>query len=59
MSASPPTPVTCSSCGTTTPDPALTGMVEHDRVRGTSWVCGECLRGNVRAVEAKLDRAWW
>jgi hypothetical protein len=45
------------------PDPAadevpLGWMVERERGR-VSHVCPECSRRHVRAIEGKLDQAWW
>jgi len=28
-------------------------------VRGQMWLCERCTRENLRAIEAKLDEAWW
>jgi hypothetical protein len=27
--------------------------------RGVRMVCAECTRTNIRAIEGKLDEAWW
>lgn len=27
--------------------------------RGQMWLCERCTRENLRAIEAKLDEAWW
>jgi len=27
--------------------------------RGQTWLCERCTRENLRAIEAKLDEAWW
>ena len=27
--------------------------------RGVEHVCGRCTRENIRAIEGKLDEAWW
>ncbi|MBN9610200.1 MAG: hypothetical protein J0I11_12905 [Actinobacteria bacterium] len=34
-------------------------MSEVDPDRGTVWVCVDCVRENLRSVEARLDQAWW
>jgi hypothetical protein len=27
--------------------------------RGEEWLCERCTRDNLRAIEARLDAAWW
>jgi hypothetical protein len=49
----------CSMCGTTVGEPPMTWMRESDARRGTVWVCDRCARDNLRAIESKLDQAWW
>jgi hypothetical protein len=57
--------VTCSMCGVVADglDPELVPlgwMVERDTRTGrTITVCGDCARRHARAIEGKLDRAWW
>jgi hypothetical protein len=34
-------------------------MLETDPRRGQMWVCDRCAREHVRAIESKLDQAWW
>jgi hypothetical protein len=56
----------CSFCGAAPDpagaDPALTWCVDKvetsDGYR-TRWVCPDCTRTHVRAIEAKLDQDWW
>jgi hypothetical protein len=52
---------TCSACGAV-PDPPdelpLGWMLERDRGRLLA-VCTDCVRRHTRAIEAKLDQAWW
>jgi hypothetical protein len=49
-------------------DPERDGDPPHGRcadnveARGgtrTRWVCADCTRRHVRAIEAKLDQNWW
>jgi hypothetical protein len=54
-----PSPVSCSMCGTTVDRPPVTWMTESDARRGVVWVCDGCARENLRAIESKLDQAWW
>lgn len=58
---------TCSICGRVA-DPAVDGdppltwcadVIETRDGHRTRWVCGECTRRYVRAIEAKLDQEWW
>ena len=49
----------CSMCGTSVAEPPLTWMLETDARRGSVWVCDSCARNNLRAIESKLDQAWW
>jgi len=57
--------VTCSQCGAQAegldPDtPPLGWMVERDSLTGrTTVVCPDCARRHARAIEGKLDQAWW
>jgi len=46
-------------CGAVEPTAPLTWMVEIDPRRGEVRVCERCARDNLRAIEAKLDQAWW
>jgi hypothetical protein len=54
----------CSLCGVASgseDDPAPLGwMLEVDARTGRrSVTCPACVRANVRAIEGKLDQAWW
>ena len=54
----------CSLCGVASEpedDPAPLGwMLEVDGRSGRrSLACPSCARANVRAIEGKLDQAWW
>ena len=46
-------------CCTTVAQAPLTWMLETDPRRGQIWVCESCARQNLRAIESKLDQAWW
>lgn len=55
----PAAPVACARCGRQVSSPApLTWSSSRDE-RGARWVCDTCTRENVRAIEGKLDDAWW
>jgi len=51
---------TCDFCGTTAPDDTFpltwTTAVENGRDR---TFCDRCSREHLRAIESKLDSAWW
>jgi hypothetical protein len=56
----------CSLCGTAAAAEdaavALTWMrdtVETAAGPRTRWVCPDCTRRHVRAIEAKLEQEWW
>jgi protein-arginine kinase activator protein McsA len=59
MNAADPTGTSCSMCGTTVAERPMTWMLETDSRRGSVWVCDSCARENLRAIESKLDQAWW
>ncbi|MET7570950.1 hypothetical protein ABZT04_20995 [Streptomyces sp. NPDC005492] len=51
-------PMVCARCGTRSegPQPTWTCSVEN----GTrSYLCDTCARENLRAIEGRLDSAWW
>ncbi|WP_375490037.1 SGNH/GDSL hydrolase family protein [uncultured Jatrophihabitans sp.] len=56
---------TCSVCGRQADpqvdgDPPLAWSAEPiGDAEGTRWVCAQCTREHVRAIEAKLDPHWW
>ncbi|MCX4813707.1 hypothetical protein OG601_24210 [Streptomyces sp. NBC_01239] len=53
-----PKPLVCARCGTRSedPQPTWTCSMEH----GTRhYLCDNCARGNLRAIEGRLDPAWW
>jgi rubredoxin len=58
---------TCSLCGRLADpdrdgDPPLGWCADRIEDRGGShlrWVCPQCTREHVRAIEAKLEQHWW
>jgi hypothetical protein len=54
--------IACSQCGRTPEGDAdeipFDWTVERDRGRVMA-VCPECTRRHARAIEGKLDQAWW
>ncbi|MFG2377982.1 hypothetical protein ACGFY9_41820 [Streptomyces sp. NPDC048504] len=53
-----PQPLVCARCGTRSegPQPTWTCSVEN----GTRhYFCDLCARENLRAIEGRLDSAWW
>jgi len=49
---------TCSSCGTSVPEPPLSWSSTTSE-RGVQWLCESCVRVRLRAIEGRLDEAWW
>jgi rubredoxin len=57
----------CSICGQVADpeddgDPPLGWSADLIEARGGTrvhWICPDCTRVHVRAIEAKLDREWW
>ncbi|MEW2394741.1 hypothetical protein [Streptomyces sp. NPDC046862] len=50
--------VVCAQCGTSAeaPQPTWTCSMEN----GTRhYFCDSCARANLRAIEGRLDSAWW
>ena len=50
--------VSCAWCGRSAEAPPLTWTLQTTD-RGSEWLCEECTRVNLRAVEAKLPTEWW
>ncbi|MFG3283049.1 hypothetical protein [Streptomyces sp. NPDC048111] len=52
--------IVCSHCGTPAPaggpPPTWTYSVEDGAGR---YYCDACARANIRAIEGRLDSAWW
>ncbi|MFI5683926.1 hypothetical protein [Streptomyces sp. NPDC051636] len=58
-SSAEPQPLVCARCGTPAagpPPPTWTCSVENG-VR--QYFCDTCSRENLRAIEGRLDSAWW
>ncbi|BBC33126.1 hypothetical protein SGFS_044200 [Streptomyces graminofaciens] len=57
-SAVDPQTLVCANCGATTedPQPLWTCSVENGR---RHYLCETCARENLRAIEGRLDLAWW
>jgi hypothetical protein len=53
-----PDAVTCAVCGATEPAAPPTWTLQVS-ARGSTWLCAPCTRQNLRAIEGKLDEAWW
>ena len=51
-------PTCCAHCGTAAVQRPLTWSSESDG-RGTRWLCDACTREHLRAIEGRLDEAWW
>ncbi|MGL4177499.1 MAG: hypothetical protein ACRCSN_15640 [Dermatophilaceae bacterium] len=54
----------CATCGTTPPDDDAVALARLAWTRGTEgerevWTCAACSRRHLRAIEGKLDSAWW
>ncbi|GGS91208.1 hypothetical protein [Streptomyces chromofuscus] len=51
-------PVVCARCGAQArvPQPTWTCSVENGARR---YFCDACSRENLRAIEGRLDSAWW
>jgi hypothetical protein len=53
---------TCGLCGTIAdaPDDSLpAGWSLSTEERGVTYLCLDCTRTNVRAIEGKLPEEWW
>ncbi|MGF0170338.1 hypothetical protein ACQF36_07360 [Streptomyces sp. Marseille-Q5077] len=57
-SATEPQPLVCARCGARAeaPQPTWTCSVENGTRR---YFCDTCSRENLRAIEGRLDSAWW
>ncbi|MEU9911465.1 hypothetical protein [Streptomyces sp. NPDC051001] len=57
-SATEPRPLVCARCGTTADGPRPTWICSVENgVR--QYFCDTCSRDNLRAIEGRLDSAWW
>ncbi|MHC3473631.1 hypothetical protein ACYF6T_33745 [Streptomyces sp. 7R007] len=54
-----PRAVACARCGTRAegPPPATWTLSVENGVR--HYYCDDCARENLRAIEGRLDSAWW
>ncbi|WP_079085376.1 hypothetical protein [Streptomyces dysideae] len=57
-SATEPQPLVCARCGILAdgPQPTWTCSVENGN---RQYFCDTCSRENLRAIEGRLDSAWW
>ncbi|MER5966136.1 hypothetical protein [Streptomyces sp. NPDC002057] len=51
-------PLACARCGKTADTLPLTWTCSVENGRRT-YFCEECARANLRAIEGRLDSAWW
>lgn len=54
----------CATCGTTPATAEEAGRARLTWSRGVEngrdvWTCDRCSREHLRAIEGKLDSAWW
>ncbi|WP_371645146.1 hypothetical protein [Streptomyces mirabilis] len=50
--------IVCARCGTPADGPPLTWTCSMEN--GTRhYFCDNCARSNLRAIEGRLDSAWW
>lgn len=53
----------CSLCGSTIevddPDAVPSGWSLSFTERGVVWQCPDCVRENIRSIEAKLPEEYW
>lgn len=52
------TVVSCARCGVRGEGPPIDWVSNAENGR-TSYYCTTCARENLRAIEARLDVAWW
>ncbi|MEU1037462.1 hypothetical protein ACFYP4_19190 [Streptomyces sp. NPDC005551] len=53
-----PVIIVCARCGTSAEGPPLTWTRSVEN--GTPhYLCDGCVRANLRAIEGRLDPAWW
>jgi hypothetical protein len=51
--------ITCELCDRASESQSPLGWSAQLGPDRTRWTCDRCTRDNVRAIEAKLDEAWW
>ena len=49
----------CSICGTTAEDWIAAGWTVTKEEGRTTYLCAECARENIRAIEGKLPEEYW
>jgi predicted RNA-binding Zn-ribbon protein involved in translation (DUF1610 family) len=49
----------CSSCGVTADDWMALGWTTSKEDGRTSYLCPDCARRNIRAIEGKLPEEYW
>ncbi len=56
-----PDPRVCTTCGRAAPNAsaALLTWARGTENGRTVWTCDICSREHLRAIEGKLDSAWW
>ena len=52
------TGVTCAACGRNADEQPLTWTTSVEGGRAVLY-CEQCSRENLRAIEGRLDQAWW
>jgi len=55
----PQPPVACTLCDARAEGEAPLTWSSSRGPRGTAWVCADCTRSHLRAMEAKLDEEHW
>ena len=58
MPEAPGAAATCAGCGARVQERLPTWSLQVSE-RGTEWLCDTCTRQNLRAIEGRLDEAWW
>lgn len=53
-----PAAARCAGCDVAVTTPPMTWS-RQVTVRGEQWLCERCTRANIRAIEGRLDEAWW
>jgi len=51
------TPVSCAWCGAAVAEPPVTWTMQTGD-RGVEWMCQDCTRANLRALEGRLPAEW-
>ncbi|MFC5718774.1 hypothetical protein ACFP1Z_01100 [Streptomyces gamaensis] len=56
--AEPATPVMCARCGAPADGTPSTWTCSFEN-GSRRYFCDDCARANIRAIEGRLDSAWW